>query len=437
MRRMDELDDDLALPRLTPAPLGPRIAAGVLDGVLTLVVGGVFFAVPFELGAYALPVWAVLAAILGCSVIPLAAFGSTLGMRIFGVELVGRDGKPPDLIELLFREIIARGMGPAAFVGSVVIGVIAALFRRAYLMNDPRSLGWGFYICVLLVMGAIGGHFVALGREDRRSFADLVGKTMVIPRALAAVHADADEDERAEARAARRLRTVTVLVAEAAIAFGIVGMPVLLSVRWHSSSEVVDHLKLEPLEQRFSADPANAALADELARAYRRQGAPAKAEAVPARNEAAVRAKANAQEASLRKRLAEAPADDDASFALVELLEDQDRVPEARTVREAAYRAQPGAESQASLGVWLYQHDFDADAVAALRGALDGGAELGEVHAYLGLALLELGQKPEARQELHRAQTLDPDLDGVQEKLDDLEDELGPEPAAKPPKRRR
>ena len=63
---MSELDDDQApLPRLQPAPLQPRILAGVIDGVAIFALGLAVFLPPFLMGAAALPVWAFLAAILG------------------------------------------------------------------------------------------------------------------------------------------------------------------------------------------------------------------------------------------------------------------------------------------------------------------------------------------------------------------------------------
>jgi hypothetical protein len=81
--------------------------------------------------------------------------------------------------------------------------------------------------------------------------------------------------------------------------------------------------------------------------------------------------------------------------------------------------------------VWLYQHDFSQDAIGQLRAAIAAGEDDGEVHGYLGMSLLELGQKADARHELHVAMEMDPDLDSVQDQLDELEQEIGPEPVQK------
>jgi uncharacterized RDD family membrane protein YckC/Flp pilus assembly protein TadD len=428
---MSELDDDQApLPRLQPAPLQPRILAGVIDGVAIFALGLAVFLPPFLMGAAALPVWAFLAAILGWAVVPLAVFGTTLGMRLMGVELVGRDGKPPDFVELLFREIIARGLGPAAYLGSVTVGLLASAFGAAQ-FSALSSLGLGFWLSSLLFTGALAGHLVALGREDRRSLADLVGRTMVIPRAVAAVHTETDAEERAELEAARRRRVLGVVGFEVVLVLATLGAPLLLSLRTPSRGEYAARLKLDADAKRFEHDPGNASLARELAEAYRFGGEPEKATAVMARHEAAQKGKTDQQEASLRKRLAESPGDEDAAGTLLELLENQNRIDDARAVRERLYKADGSKEAQAGYGVWLYQHDLNEQAVTQLRAALAAGLDEAEVHAYLGMALQDLGQKVEARHELSVALQQDPDLDSAADELQALVEEIGPEPAPK------
>lgn len=427
----DHDEEQESAPRLPPAPMGPRIAAGLFDGFAEFALALFLFWIPFRVGAGAMPVAAMVAVLLGYAVVPLAVFGSTPGMRLFGVELVGRDGKPADFVELLFREIIGRGLGPVAYLLAIFASFIAAAFGMIEMGTAGFSVGLGVWLCSLLVMGAFAGHFVALGREDRRTLADLIGKTMVISRAVAATHT-ADEDERAEQAAARRKRIVGVVLFELALAAATVVAPIVLSLRVSSNASYAAHLKLQADEKRFAQEPGNRALASELSRAYDAQGEPEKARAVLAKYEAAQKSKTDAREASLRKRLAEAPQDTDAADALIELLEDQNRVADARTVREASYKAAPSAEAQASYGVWLYQHELGTDAVKELQGALDGGYDEADLHAYLGMALLDQGRKPEARHELHVALEKDPDLDQVQDELQNLEAEIGPEPVAKP-----
>src|SRR6185437_17159347 len=142
---------------------GPRAAAGAVDALAVVGLGFVLFWIPFRVGAASLPVWALIAAVLGYAVVPLAAFQATLGMRLFGVELVSRDGTPPDFLDLLFREVIGRGYGPAAYLGAVVLGLLASMVGAAQLSAGLGGMGWGFALCSLLLLGAAGGHLVALG----------------------------------------------------------------------------------------------------------------------------------------------------------------------------------------------------------------------------------------------------------------------------------
>ncbi|MBS2031663.1 MAG: RDD family protein [Deltaproteobacteria bacterium] len=430
---MSEHDPDQpALPRLAPAPLGPRIGAGAFDAFAVVGLGFLLFWIPFRVGAASLPVWALIAAVLGYAVVPLAAFQATLGMRLFGLELVSRDGTPPDFLDLLFREVIGRGYGPAAYLGAVVLGLIASMVGAAQFSAVLGGMGWGFALCSLLLMAAGAGHLVAFGHPDNRTLADLLGKTMVIPRTVAAQQTDADADERAMLATSKRNKMIGLVVFEVALVLGTVGLPFALSTRVKSNQEYAQDLKLDADAHRFEDSPSDQGLAVRLASEYEERGQLDKAKAVRDRFEAARRATDNAREASLRKRLAEAPTDTDAADTLVDLLEDQNRMADARTVREASYKADPSPEAQASFGVWLYNHDLNQDAVAQLRASIAGGFDEGEAHAYLGMALGELGQKIDARHELHVALEKDPDLDQVRDELDALEQEIGPEPVAKP-----
>lgn len=431
-------------PSFSPAPLQPRIIAGVLDALMLACLSAALFVVPMALGGLAIPTWAAVAAIVGYAVVPLWAFQATLFMRLAGIELVGRDGKPPDPIDIVFREILGRGLGPAAYLATFLVALIGSLVGA---MGVSSPLGAkGLSLAVLGCFAAFGiavfGHLLALVSPDRRTLADLVARTIVIPRAALAVEQGGDPEELAYRQSERHARLRNVVLFEVALVLVMVGGPVVLAKAPAAQrAAYANHLNLEADQRRFEANPTDPELAQALSSDYLANGDSEKAKQVMARQSVAERAAREKREASLRATLQANPKDDDASDALIDLLEDQDRAADARAVREAAYRASPSPEAQASFGVWLYQREAMGDAVSQLSAALDAGFEAGDAHAYLGLALRDLGRKVEARTELKRALALDPDLDDVPQALDDLTDELGPEPApapkrAAPPKKR-
>jgi tetratricopeptide (TPR) repeat protein len=278
----------------------------------------------------------------------------------------------------------------------------------------------------------VAGQLLALASPDRRTLADLIARTIVIPRASLAVEQDSDPEEEAERRSARRARLRNVVLFEVALVALMIGGPVVAArAPALQRASYAAHLAREADERHFEADPTDPRLAQALSADYLAEGDEEKAKKVMARQRLAQQAAATQREAGLRATLAANPKDDDASDGLIDLLEEQGRAVEARAVREAAFRAEPSPEAQAGFGVWLYERDATRDAVQQLQLALDAGLESAEAHAYLGLALRDLGRKPEARAELKRALELDPDLDDVAENLRDLNDELE---AAAPPK---
>jgi Tfp pilus assembly protein PilF/uncharacterized RDD family membrane protein YckC len=394
--------------------------------------GLTLFLVPMALGGLTIPTWAALAAIVGYAVVPLSVFQATPFMWLAGIELVRRDGTRPDPIDVLFREILGRGLGPAAYLVTFLFALIGWATGRLG-VSSPLG-GAGLSLAVLACLGALmiaaAGQALALVSPERRTLADLIARTIVIPRAAAAVEQGADPEEEAERRAQRRARLRNVVLFEAALVLIMVGGPVV-AVRAPAAQRAsyAAHLNLEADQRRFESNPTDAEAAQVLAMDYRRTGDEERAAKVEARQVAALSEVNTKREAGLRTALQANPKDDDASDALIDLLEDQGRAGEARAVREAAFRADPNPEAQASYGVWLYERDANAAAVTQLSAALDAGFEAADAHAYLGLALKELGRKAEARAELKRALELDPDLDDVADEVQQLDEELGPAPA--------
>src|SRR5687767_10562113 len=167
---------------LSPAQLDRRVMAGALDGVVLLALCAAYFLVPAALLGVTLPMWGVLAAIIGYSVIPLSVFKQTAGMALFGVELVGKEGHPVALGDLLFRELIGRGWFPAAFLFNLVFAYVAMVLGYARFAM-PAGLQAVFVLASgLALFVAVLGHFLVLGVKDRRSIADLMARSWVVPR---------------------------------------------------------------------------------------------------------------------------------------------------------------------------------------------------------------------------------------------------------------
>ena len=88
---------------LAPAPLGKRVAAAVIDGILLLVLCVATFIGPLLLRGFVVPMWGVLVVLIGYAVVPLAALKRTLGMQLFNIELARLDGHAVDIANLLNR----------------------------------------------------------------------------------------------------------------------------------------------------------------------------------------------------------------------------------------------------------------------------------------------------------------------------------------------
>jgi tetratricopeptide (TPR) repeat protein len=311
----------------------------------------------------------------------------------------------------------------------VLVGFVGALLGRVDLQGSASVTGVMFAVCAVLGGGAVVGHFVALAHPERRSLADLIGGTMVVPRAATAAAAlDADEQEMARARRRARLRNGAI--AEVILLAGALFLPWRLAQRSTGKQEYMARQELVALEHQLVERPTDVRLAAEAAALADATGQPDRADAIRKKHRDAVVAVESRRLTSLRATLAERPADDEARDALVELLETRGERDEARKVREAGFLREGTAEAQAEWGAWLYSREYTRDAVEHLRAALDGGFDDPEVHAYLGRSLVKLEQKAEARLELNQAFAADPEGEAdLADDVAEIDKELGPLPA--------
>ncbi|MBI3185009.1 MAG: RDD family protein [Myxococcales bacterium] len=255
---------------MPPAPLGRRIIAGLLDAAIVVGLAAAYFLVPLLTQGVVLPMWGVLAAVLGYSVVPLGAFRATLGMRLCGLQLVALNGHPANPGDLLFRELIGRGFFPAAFLLTLAMGFVASLLGVATFLAPSGMSAVLAYASVFVLAAAVLGTFLALQRPDRRTLADLVSRTMVIRARPEA--APEDEDERAERSRRRRRRIAFVVAFELVVAGGVSAVPFVLTRRTESVESYADRHVRARLEREHQETPANALAAEQLADIYTKAG---------------------------------------------------------------------------------------------------------------------------------------------------------------------
>src|SRR5687768_16165908 len=114
-----DIGDESRSSRATPAPIDARLGAAVVESIAVLLLTVVFIAIPFLLSGLMTPTLALCGAVLIWTIAPLWLFRQTLGMRLFGVEMVSKTGHSADLAELLFRELVGRGYLPAIYLMSL------------------------------------------------------------------------------------------------------------------------------------------------------------------------------------------------------------------------------------------------------------------------------------------------------------------------------
>ena len=416
---------------LSPAELGPRIAAGVIDFFVLGAVGAVLCLGPLWLGGLALPMVGAVAAVVVVQVLPLAAFRATIGLRLMNLELVHQGGRAADLSELLFRELVGRGLLGAAFFTTLLVGG-AGQVAGVMGLFAPGGLG----LVLTLLAGsvcAIGtlGHLVLLVSKDRRGLHDMIGGTIMVPRgAISDPRDDEDLDDEAKAvlgtgKSGCWPKVVAAQVILSALA---VAVPYSLSRPSGDVGDVKARLRLKQARAKFEANPVDARAASTYAYWLRKNDDKDEVDGVWAEHREAIAEQNRKKEAAIRAGLAENPKDWDRTVALIQLLVAQDRKDEAKEAFSTYARLDPSEDTRVSFGIWLYDHGFTEDAIREFTAVKEAGGTGPNLHAHLGWAHQEAGNEPEALAALRLALEENPDLHQVREDVVNLAEKLGQEP---------
>lgn len=422
--RPDALDPNSAFAQVEPAPLGPRIIAGAIDWTILGILAALLSLSPLFYGGFALPLLGSLSAVIVYTILPCSLFKATLGLRLMGLELVGADGRAADPGEIAFRELVARGYFGIAYFSTAAIAV-AGYLSGTVTFFTPTGIGLVLFFLsgFLLLLSAIG-HLMILMRPDRRGFPDLIAKTMVVARGAIKDPSSGDELDAEEREALKKRgsqRVVKFGVFAAVLLLGTISLPQLLTRAGEGKEDLPDRWRLEEAERKFKKDPTNVYLASDVIDKLEARGEVERAAEVRTEHQAAIGEQKKVQETALRASFDRDPSDWDTFSTLMELLEEQERKADAIALWEKYLAADKSPETRASFGVWLYQHDENTRAVTELRAGLTAGVDTADAHAYLGMALKELGKKEEALVELKRALELDPDLDDVAAEINEAE----------------
>ncbi|MEL6546718.1 MAG: RDD family protein [Myxococcota bacterium] len=400
-----------------PAPLGRRLAAAALDCANIASVSAAILVCHLYLVGALFPLWVIAAVVVAWVVLPLWASGRTLGLKAFGLRMIRGDGKPMDLLELAFRELIARGTVSAAilFIAALVPAIEA---QGAQELPTPSGL-WSVVLVIAIsnVVLALVGHTLAAFRADRRTGQDLMSRVWVVDfdaheRSTLRLLGREPEPAREPAdqwrqRENRRMVSTFLACELACVAFG-VGVPLLSRVEV-SAFDVQERFeeqraarRMNALRDAFDRSPTDRWVVEEYERALADGGRVVEAQWVRNRYEEAVKVEEEREERTLRKQLAQTP-----SWAaldrLVGLLSRKGRVSEARDVYQAYVEVEIDPYGFQAFGIWLYRNRFDAQAIKLLERAIDAGADDAISHAYLGLTLERLGHGREARAAYRRA----------------------------------
>jgi len=411
---------------LSPAQLERRVMAGVFDGVVLLALCAAYFLVPVVTLGVTLPMWGVLAAIIGYSVVPLAVFKQTIGMKLFGIELVTKSGHAVDLGNLLFRELLGRGWFPAAFLFNLVFAYVAMLMGYARFAM-PGGMQAVFSLASLLALFvAVLGHLLVLGVKDRRSIADMMARSFVVPQQTQPLPDDRDELLELKTARARSIRNV-VLVELVILGVGL-GAPWLLTRRTESTEQRAARLLRQRLELQFKERPDSAQLARELFTAYRAAGDSESASRIWAQHEEARRAAKDKLLASRLAALDKNPGDETLLIEVLGDLEERQRFPEAKERYAKFLELHPEPEYRAGHAEWLVQNGLVDEGIAEYRAILKDTPDFEGAHKFLARALVRGGQLEEAQIEYQSEVLLDPEDDDALGALGELDAELGPLP---------
>jgi len=406
-----------------PAPLPKRVVAGLIDAAFIVVLSGIAFAVPLFTRGIVLPMWGVLAVMVGYAVVPLAFLKRTLGLHIMGLELVGKQGHAIDLANLLFRELLGRGFFPAAWLFTIITSLVAFRYGVGGSATPPYLAGVMTVASAGALCIAAIGHVIALGRPDQRTLADLVAKSFVVEGPALPPPSDLEEFD--EWKAHRLHVVIRIAVFEVVLMSSVLALPWLLSSSSGESTQgKVARLKLEALESKFKADPGSESLAADLQREYYNLGREADAQRVFEQHRHARTLKEVGREQMLRERLAQDNSRENAE-ALIDLLERQDRVEDASAVYRQWLGPTPQASQLAGFGNWLATNNLTEEAVVELDRAttMDPLVPLGQT--LLGVSLQRLGRLEEAREHLELALLDDPQDEDAEEALRYVEGKVG------------
>lgn len=414
---------------LSVAQLERRVMAGALDGFVLIALCGAYFLVPVMLLGIVLPMWGVLAAIIGYSVVPLAVFKQTLGMRAFGIELVSKDGHAVNVGDLLFRELLGRGWFPAAFLFNLVFAYVAMMLGYARFAM-PAGLQAVFLLAsVLALFVAVLGHLLVLGMKDRRSIADLMARSWVVPRQARPL--PEDREELAELRRAKGRSIRNVIIAEVIILGVGLGAPWVLTRKTESTEQRAARLLRQKLEKQFEKDPESEQLSRELAQSYRAAGDWEAATKIVEQHRVRLE---EARERRLTQQLRDLdanPGDEATLISVLEALESRSRLDEAK-VRYVKFLAEhPEPEYRAGYADWLSRRGHAVEGVNELRALAKEEPDFEGVHKFLARALVLAGLLGEAQEEYQRELVLDPEDEDAKEAMEELNAELGPLPKAK------
>ncbi|MGV3622102.1 MAG: RDD family protein [Archangium sp.] len=410
---------------VTPAPIASRAIAGAIDGFVIVVLSAISILVPLFTRGIVVPMWGVLVVLIGYSVAPLAGLKRTLGMQLMNLELVRPSGHALDAGNLLFRELVGRGYFPAAYLFTVVAGLIASMAGVGGNVSPPVLTGVMTLACAIALALSLVGNMLALERRDRRTLADLLAGSIVVQGRALPLPTDVDELE--EHRANQRKMVVRIIVVNVVLLIISVSLPWLFAQSTSESPQAkIARMKLESLEAKFRAAPDSNSLTEDLKREYWRLGREEDVKRVDEVHRKAASGREAQRELMLREKFDAEPRRRDLAESLIALLEQQDRVDEAEVVYRQFLGESPPANELAGFGNWLAANGKNDTAIAELTRAVTMDPLVAYGHTLLGVALQRAGRFEEAREHLALALLDDPDDDTAQDAMRDVEIEIGP-----------
>jgi uncharacterized RDD family membrane protein YckC len=411
-----------------PAPIPKRVLAGAIDAACIIVLAGISFVAPLLTKGVVLPMWGVLAVLIGYSVLPIAFFKKTLGLSVAGLEVVAKTGHALDLGNTLFRELLGRGWFPAAYVFTILVSVVASKLGVGGSVAPAMVAGVMTVACSSAMTIAFVGHLIVLGRPDQRSLADLMSGSFVVEGPALPLPTDVDELFEHKRHRMAVLRNVAIV--EVVLVLGVYASPFVLAAKGGETSvQKGQRLKVESLQAKFDRDPGSESLARELQTELWRANRLEDAKQVAQRHREAMSLKEVKREEELRAQFAQAK-DRAIAQALIQLLEEQDRVPEARDVYAEWLGETPEASELSGFGHWLATNGLTDEAVTVLTRATTMDPLVPFGHTLLGVSLQRMGQLAGAREELELALLDDPSDEDAKDALREVEEKLGPLPAA-------